>query len=417
MNSHNNIYRIFFLLLMVLPLVSFSQNNTSSPYSKFGAGDLSNVAYGRSLGLGGVGYGLRESSLLNIKNPASLTSIDTLSTLFELGVFGKFTQNSSLEVNQNFWDGNITHIMLGHRYTPWLMGSYGLMPFSDIGYNFRTYKTVEGELSTVVTDWKGTGGISKLFYALGLKLSKNLSLGGDIAYYYGPYSEQRKTTAMVEQGNPTYSLTNTRYRGISYKGAFQYTANLGDKGTNITLGGVFSPAQSFYGESTTTIDQSYSSSSVVQVYSKETSTDPIKIPMNYGVGGSFTWKGQVLLAVDYENSAWSNNNTRNYIDQSIYSFGIERLPQASLKYFDRCSYRVGYRYDTGYFTMKGKAIDDMRLTLGMGFPIKKSRSTINVSLEAGQRGTTQLGMLRERYTKMTVAFSFHDFWFVKRKID
>lgn len=417
MSQLNKAYRFFFAMLILFPMVTFSQNNTSSPYSKFGAGDLSNVAYGRNLALGGTGYALRGSSFLNLKNPASLTSIDSLSTLFEIGVFGKFTENKSTEVTNYNWDGNITHITLGHRYTPWLMGSYGIMPFSDIGYNFKTFKTVEGELSNIVTSWKGTGGIDKLFYGLGFKVSKNFSLGGEVAYYFGPIDEERRTTALVETANPTTMYINTRYNGISYKGAFQYTANLGKKGTNLTLGGAFSPSQRFVGKSTVTIQQTYNSSVVVPVYTKETTIDPLNVPMTYGGGASFTYRGLYMLAADYEHQSWSVDNPREYIDQTIYSVGFERLPQNNLKYFQRCSYRAGLRYDSGYFTVKGIPVDDMRMSLGMGFPIRKSRSTINVTLEAGQRGTVNMGMLRERYTKMTVAFSFHDYWFIKRKID
>lgn len=412
-----NIFHFLFAMLLLFPFVILAQDNTSSPYSKFGIGDLSNVAYGRNVGLGGTGYGLRDANFVNLKNPASLTSIDTLSTLFETGVFGKFTQNKSVELSKYNKDGNLSHLVLAHRYTNWLMGSYGLMPYSSIGYNFKTYKSIEGENSSVITTWKGTGGINKLFYGLGLKVTKNLSLGGEVAYYFGPINEKRTSTLMVQSDNPTTIYTSTRYHGFAYKGAFQYSANLGDKGTNLTLGGSISPEQRFFGTSLVTIEQSYSSSVVVPVYSNETTASPIHIPMKYGGGASFTWRGKYLIAADYDVATWSVNNTAEYIDQSIYSLGIEKLPQNDLKYFKRCSYRAGLRYDSGYFKVKGTPVDDIRLSLGMGFPILKSRSTINVTLEAGQRGSTKRAMLRERYTKLTVAFSFHDFWFVKRKID
>lgn len=417
MNCTKYIYRILFFLLMLMPLVSISQNNTSSPYSVFGAGDLSNVAYGRNLALGGTGYALRGSSFLNLKNPASLTAIDSLTTLFETGVFGKVTQNTSSTSSVISYDGNITHLTLGHRYTSRLMGSYGLMPFSDIGYNFRTIKSVEGENSDVLTGWNGTGGISKIFYALGLKINKNFSLGTELAYYNGPVQEVRRTTAIVQPDNTTAHYFNSNYSGFSYKGAFQFLTNIGDKGSNITIGGVIAPAKKLTGKTIETINQSYSSTVVVPILSEETNATPINIPISYGGGLSFVWQAKYLLTADYETSLWSMNNTREYIDREIYSVGFERLPRVSFKYFDRCSYRLGFRYDSGYFETKGLAIDDTRFTIGMGFPIQKSRSTINVSLEAGQRGTTSMGLIRERYTKLTVAFSFHDYWFIKRKID
>jgi hypothetical protein len=404
------------MLVLILPLVSFSQNNTSSPYSVFGIGDLSNVAFGRNLALGGTGYALRSANYLNLKNPASLTAIDSLSTLFETGVFGKITENTS-DKARYYPDGNITHLVLGHRYTNWLMGSYGLMPFSDIGYNFRTYGAIQSEDSFVFTDWKGTGGISKVFYSLGLKINKNLSLGGEVGYFNGPLNQVRNTTLVVEPNNTTSYFSNARYSGFAYKAGIQFTTKLDNKGTGIALGGVFSPAQQLSGRSNIAIQQSYGSSATVLVYNKEERAKPINIPTTYGGGASFTWQGKYLLTADFENALWSQNNSREYMDREVWSVGVEMLPQASLNYFQRCSYRAGFRYDSGYFTTKGKPIDDMRFSLGMGFPLQKSRSTANVTLEAGQRGTTNSGLIMERYTKLTVALSFHDYWFVKRRFD
>lgn len=417
MNFLNKITTTLLISLLVVPLWVSAQNNTSSPYSKFGAGDLSNVGYGRNLALGGAGFALRDKSFINLKNPASLTAIDSLSTLFEMGVFGQFTQNSTNEASNYYPDGNLTHLALAHRYTSWLMGSYGIMPFSDIGYNFRTFKSVAGEMSTVYTDWTGSGGINKLFYGLGLKLSKNFSLGGDVAYMYGPLAESRKITVVAEPNSPTYYYTNTLYRGLAYKAAMQFNANLGDEGTNIVLGGVYSPRQTFTGRTLTSIEQNYNSNTIINIDATETRAEPFSMPQTIGAGASLTWKGKYLMTADFENATWSQNNSREYIDQSIYSFGLERVPQNDLKYFERCAYRVGFRYDSGYFTAKGKSIDDIRFSMGVGFPMQKSRSMMNVSMEFGQKGTTNIGLIRERYTKLTIAFSFHDYWFVKRKID
>jgi hypothetical protein len=417
MRSLRKIYSIFILFLIVSPAYVGAQNNTSSPYSVFGIGDLSNVGYGRNLGLGGTGYALRGANYINMKNPASLTSIDSLSVLFETGVFGKLTQNNTLNDDLYFWDGNITHVVLAHRYSSRFMGSYGLMPFSDIGYNFRTVKSVEGEGTLVNTDWIGSGGISKLFYALGIKINKNFSVGGEIAYMYGPLSEQRRTTAIVQPSNSTNFYINSRYSGVSYKASFQYVARLGDNGSGITLGAVIAPMYNITGRTTESIEQTYGGSVTVPVYYAEKRATPISVPMTYGAGASIIWKGKYLLTGDYELAAWGENNSRDYKDQQIFSFGIERLPQATLDYFGRCSYRAGFRYDSGYFITKGYAIDDYSFSVGMGFPLQRSRSTLNLTLEAGERGTNQLGLIRERYTKLTVAFSFHDYWFVKRKFD
>jgi len=406
------------ILALLMPLFSAGQNNTSSPYSKFGIGDLSSVGYGRNLALGGAGLGVRDPYLMNLKNPASLTAIDSMNFLFEMGVNGQFTQASSVGHDEYYWDGNLSHLTMGHRYTNWLMGGYGLMPYTNIGYRIRTSTSLEGDEGSVITDWEGSGGISKIFYSLGLKISKNFSLGGEVAYYYGPVTELRKTWTLVQPLNPTLYYSNTRYQGFSYKGAFQFSANLDKRGTALNIGATFSPGQKLWGKSEILIQQQYGSSAVDSMYYNEKKATSIYMPMNYGAGLSFVWKGKYLFAADYELANWDDvNKDKTYINQTIYSVGLEILPQNKLNYFDRCAYRAGFRYDSGYLNTKGYAIDDMRFSLGIGLPIQKSGSMVNVTLEAGQRGTTQIGLIRERYTKMTVAFSFQDFWFIKRKVN
>jgi hypothetical protein len=399
------------------PLLLWSQNNTTSPYSKFGTGELSSVAYGRNLALGGSGFGLRNSYQLNIKNPASITSIDSMNFLFETGVNGQFTSSSTSDRTQQFWSGNLTHLVFGHRYTKWLMGTYGVMPFSNIGYNLRTSQSVESEQSYVFTDWVGTGGLNKVFYLLGLKISKNFSLGGEVAYLNGTLIESRKTWAVVEMDNPTFFLSTTRYSGFTYRGGFQFTADLDKKGTNLTIGGIVSPLQKLRGKSNVIIDQQYGVNYVDSMFYHSGNATPINLPLTYGLGIGFTWKGKYLIAADYERANWSINEDKTYIDQQIYSLGLEKVPQSSLKYFNRCSYRIGFRYDSGYINTKGYNIDDIRVSLGVGLPIQKSASMMNFTLEAGQKGTTHMGLIKERYLKMTVAFSFQDFWFVKRKLN
>lgn len=409
-------YTILAFIILALPFVSKAQNNTSSPYSYFGVGDYSNVAYGKNLSLGGTGYAMRDKNYLNFKNPASLTSIDSLSVLFEMGVFGKVTQNSTTSNDVYNIDGNMSHIALGHRINSRFMTNYGVMPYTEIGYLFRTVKSAEGENSMVVTDWKGSGGIDKYFFGIGAKVFDKFSLGAEASLMYGPITKSINTTPYAVSSNNSILVLNTRYLGVSYKGAFQYHTPIGDKGSSFTLGGVFSPQQIFAGKTSVDISQFYGTTQQI-IYSDEDEYKGYRIPMNYGGGLGYTWRNKYFLTADFEADAWSANNSRNYKDRQVYSIGLEMLPQESLKYMKRVSYRIGYRYDTGYFKVNGIAIDDARVSIGAGFPLQKTRSTVNFTLEAGQRGTKNAGMIRERYTKFTVSLALHDYWFIKRKID
>ena len=72
------------LIFILLPLMA--QNNTNSPYTRFGYGDLGERSFGAGRAMGGVGYGLRSPKQINPMNPASYSCMDSLTFLFDFGV-------------------------------------------------------------------------------------------------------------------------------------------------------------------------------------------------------------------------------------------------------------------------------------------------------------------------------------------
>ncbi len=73
------------LLAMFTVAAVYADNGVNSPYSRYGVGLLSNQSLGVNRQMGGLGYGLRSNSYINILNPASFAQADTLTMLFETG--------------------------------------------------------------------------------------------------------------------------------------------------------------------------------------------------------------------------------------------------------------------------------------------------------------------------------------------
>ena len=94
---------IFIILLIIQGSIAYGQNNTSSPYSGFGIGELEMSAGGQNSGMGQTGIALRSNLFMNMANPASLTAIDRQSFLFDMGVNMKYTNlaNSSKSVDRS----------------------------------------------------------------------------------------------------------------------------------------------------------------------------------------------------------------------------------------------------------------------------------------------------------------------------
>ena len=78
--------------LYVAPAIA--QSGTNSPYSQYGLGQLSEQTSGFNRGMNGLGLGFREHNQVNYINPASYSSIDSLTFIFDAGLSGQVTNFS-----------------------------------------------------------------------------------------------------------------------------------------------------------------------------------------------------------------------------------------------------------------------------------------------------------------------------------
>src|SRR6056297_555369 len=131
--------------LLLFPVFLFAQfnNNTTSPYSRFGLGDLQPYSFGQTTAMGGASFASRNNQQINTSNPASYTAVDSLSFLFEFGVYGKFSQYSNDINKMEANDVNFRYFAMNFQITNWLATSMGLTPYSDVGYNVQVTDNVE----------------------------------------------------------------------------------------------------------------------------------------------------------------------------------------------------------------------------------------------------------------------------------
>jgi hypothetical protein len=94
-------------------------------------------------------------------NPASYSGLDSLLTIFEVGVFGKYTIFSTSRENQSLVNANLKYLVMGFRVSPWLATSFGFSPYSSIGYNITTNASIEGT-NRILQTFSGTGGVNKV---------------------------------------------------------------------------------------------------------------------------------------------------------------------------------------------------------------------------------------------------------------
>ena len=95
-----------------------SYSGTNSPYSQYGLGELVDQSSGFNRGMNGLGLAFREHNQVNQLNPASYSSIDSLSFIFDVGISGQLT---------NFKEGkNVVHHTYRYRMSSAVYQSFSV---------------------------------------------------------------------------------------------------------------------------------------------------------------------------------------------------------------------------------------------------------------------------------------------------
>lgn len=108
--------KIFLSILSILfPAIINAQSGTNSPYSQFGLGVLSEQSTGFNRGMNGLSTAMRESNQVNYGNPASYSSIDSLTFILDVGAALQVTnfKEGSRKLNAN--NANFEYAVMGFR--------------------------------------------------------------------------------------------------------------------------------------------------------------------------------------------------------------------------------------------------------------------------------------------------------------
>ena len=421
-------YNILILIsALLLSQLLFSQNNTISPYTQFGVGDLTNKNFGVSNALGGIGYGLRSSQHINFKNPASYTATDSMSFLFSFGFNSKITKYKTINEELTRESTNLNFLAISFPVTKWLKSSIGLLPYSNVGYGFMDtiydFNALEYNF--------GNGGINQFYLGNSFEIFDELSVGFNFSYLFGSLKQIRSLIFLDGGYNNTQREDVIRVKDFNLSYGLQYYNELNDK-ISYTLGINF--------ENSSKINSLYKSITLSTKGRTVENVDPFNIvdtiglpierdneniilPNNIGIGLSFLIDEKYLFGADYNFQTWSNSHiigkTDSLVNSNSISLGMEYTPdKASVtKYWKRINYRFGAHYSNSYIELFDEQLKDMGLSFGVGIPIQRSKSVINVSFDLGKRGTIENNLILENYGIISLNVSLADIWFIKRKFD
>lgn len=217
-------HTIWALLLMMVTGTAIAQNNTNSPYTRYGYGDLSDQSFGNSRAMGGIAFGLRDGAQINPLNPASYTAIDSLTFIFEGGVSLQNMNISGGGVKLNAKNSSFDYLAMQFRLHPRVAMSIGLLPFSNVGYSVSESNEATETSPYSTKSLTGEGGLHQLYVGAGVKVLKNLSVGVNASYFWGDIT--RSLTQLYPNTASAYSYIRQNAVSVSdYKLDFglQYT--------------------------------------------------------------------------------------------------------------------------------------------------------------------------------------------------
>jgi len=417
--------------LMLLISVVNAQFTSHSPYSKFGIGDIARTGFSQNRALGGIAVGLRSKNSINYLNPASYSSQDTISFIFDIGISSDFTKIESSDASEKTTNINVDHLAISFPVTKYWKTSIGIVPFSKVGYNL----IIEGEEDESLVQYSilynGEGGINQFYFGNSVVIGKHIALGLNLSYLFGTIEQLR-----------TVKLTNYSYQAITY---FDDKLNIGDfimdygiqlftdinEKSKITLG--------FTLNNKTKINTRYDSLVVREIFGYELDTlkyvnfgdGNILFPQRIGAGVTYEYNNKLLVGIDYISQDWSKALffDRDYAlaNSSSIRVGIEYMPVPFTdtrkgKYWQRIKFRLGGHYTKSYVLVDGNQVIDSGISMGMGLPWKNEKKLFtntyfNITYELGQRGSIANGLIKETYHMLTIDLNLYDFWFLQPKYD
>jgi hypothetical protein len=419
--------RLFYPTVVFLFVVSagFSQTRITSPYSRFGLGDLSDNNNAWNLAMGQIGYAVRSPFHVNYSNPASYTAFDSLSFMFEGGFnvdLVRMTSNVQT-VSRNY--ASLGYILFGMPVTKWWKTSIGLVPYSDVGYNIVSEEW-KAEIGNVNYLYLGSGGINRFFWGNGFKPFRFLSIGFNFSYLFG---DMRRETVVLFPDSlyfVNFKIVNdVTMNDICFNYGIQYHTRLKEN-LILTAGAVFTAQSNMNAQADYVAYTFFLGSGGIEyprdtVASGEGHKGKIVIPMMIGGGIGLEQKDKWMVGADFHWQNWKKYTAFGLSDSLVNSYqisvGTEMVPDADnySNYLKRIRYRLGFFYQNTYLELRDKQLKEYALTLGFGFPLRGIKTAINLSAQAGIRGTTEADLIRETYFRFILGFSISERWFVKRK--
>ena len=412
------------------------ENGISSPYSRYGFGQLGTLSTGFNSAMAGIGIGMQNGREVNPINPASYAGLDSLTFLFDIGAS---VQQSNYRGSGKAHHTDVTfdYMTMGFRAAKHLGLSIGVLPISHVGYNASSTSTVtdsynHSEPITRKTTYTGNGGLHEVYIGAGWAPVRYVSVGANIGYVWGDINNATSVTfsdATVTPSSYTY-LSEIRTYNVS-AGLQTYIPlnkhNTLTLGANYTLGHQVNRKAYMIKSATDTL----------------LARNAYELPHTIGAGASWNHKNKLRIGVDYLLQKWGQcrypwytrqngvdtyQATTGYLrDSWRVAAGAEYRPlKKGMRWSEYITYRAGFAITTPYVNVEGangvwaKGPTSYLATVGVNLPIMNvfgGRCSVNLAAQYERSQPAFAGQIKENYFRLCIGVNFNEQWFMKWKVN
>ncbi len=416
----NIVKNILAAVAVLLATGIVSAQEAMTPYSKYGYGILNDNATSAQSAMGGVGYAMQSGRQVNVMNPASYASIDSITFLFDMGMdmtklWSRETDTDGASHFGSNFGGGFDYVTMQFPINKYIGASVGLIPYSNVGYAFGS--TIDNGTETR----QGSGGLNQLYAGVAGRVMKGLSVGVNIGYLFG--TTYNDTYLYTSTGSTTLFETVVQVRDYHLQFGAQYGYNI-NKDSRLTAGVTFSPGKSLLGHAWG-VYYDVTSDTKADTIGHTSLKNKYTLPASWGVGLNYQWRDRWMVEVDLTYQPWSKAKyiniddalqTQSFDDRWKLAAGMQYTPNSRGSYVKTINYRAGAFYEHGYLNVMGNNVREYGASIGFGLPAPRQKTVINLGFEWRHRQANPNPLIKENYLSIKIGLNFNERWFYQRKI-
>lgn len=408
--------------------LSAQNNDSESPYTRFGLGHISPAATTTQRAMGSAGLALSERGIINTLNPATYAAVDSQTFVFDFASSAGvqwFAEGAKRDARMV---GNFEYAAFLFRATPWLAISGGIRPFSTVGYRVGSKrKLTDGSDRTYEINLRGRGNINDFYLGMGIKLHPSFRIGANVGMLFGSQLHSRT----IDYNNPAaYNPLITerlKLRGLKTDVGLHYSLGLPHQGS-FAMAITYSPSLPFSSELLR--QESILKGQVpINLVSSDTirQKDAFRTPHVAALGVLYSPNNKLTLLGDVHISVWQKafKDTSLFEPQTSWraNLGMSYLPsEIERSLWKRIEYRAGLSAENAYLklrTPQGGLAGYHRATaaFGIAIPMVDKRSYVDLALEYSHLFPQSPNKLSENMFRFTLGLRFNEGWFKPLKLE